>query len=87
MKRTQIQIDEPTYEALRRRAYEERRSLSSLVRRLLAEAMGGGGPSRRRTIKTFASVGAGRSRPGRLSPISERHDEALADVLGREHRG
>jgi len=86
MKRTQIQLDEPTYEALRRRAFEERRSLSSLVRKLLADAMGAGGSRRRRSIKEFASVGAGHSRQGRLSPVSERHDEALADALEREHR-
>lgn len=86
MKRTQIQLDEPTYEALRRRAFEEKRSLSSVIRKLLADAMEGGRPRRRRSLKEFASIGAGRSRQGRLSPISERHDEALAEALWREHR-
>jgi hypothetical protein len=86
MKRIQIQLDESTYEALRRRAFQEKRSLSSLIRKLLAEALDTGGPARRRSLKEFASVGAGRSRQGRLSPVSERHDEALADALEREHR-
>ena len=86
MKRTQIQLDEPTYEALRRRAFEEKRSLSAIIRKLLAAAMEGERPRRRRSLKEFASVGAGHSRQGRLSPVSERHDEALADALEREHR-
>ncbi len=86
MRRTQIQLDEPTYEALRRRAFEEKRSLSAIIRRLLAEALEGERPRRRGSLKKFASVGAGHSRQGRLSPVSERHDEALADALERAHR-
>ena len=86
MRRTQIQLDEETYEALRRRAFEEKRSLAAVIRRLLAEAMGTGSLRQRRNIREFASVGAGRSRQGRLSPVSERHDEALADALERAHR-
>ena len=85
MRRIQIQLDEPTYAALRRRAFEEKRSLSAIIWRLLADAMEGERPRGRRSLKELASVGAGHSRQGRLSPVSERHDEALADALEREH--
>ena len=32
MRRTQIQLDEQTYEALRKKAFQERRSMSDLIR-------------------------------------------------------
>ncbi|MFQ5827973.1 MAG: hypothetical protein ACE5JD_02285 [Candidatus Methylomirabilia bacterium] len=86
MKRTQIQLDERTYEALRRRAFEKGCSISSLVRELLAHSMGTGKAKRRPTIKDFTFIGAGRSPQGRLSPVSERHDEALEEALMEEHR-
>ena len=38
MKRTQIQLDDATYEAVRRRAFDEGRSMASVVR----EDLGGG---------------------------------------------
>lgn len=76
MKRIQIHIDERTYLALRRRALEKGCSISSLVRELLAYSLGTG--KRRTSIKEFSFIGAGRSRQGRTSPVSERHDEALA---------
>ena len=40
MKRTQIQLDDATYEAVRRRAYEQNRSMASVVRETLAKAFG-----------------------------------------------
>lgn len=85
MKRTQVQLDERTYEALRRRAFEKGRSMSSLARELMAQSLGTSTVKQRPTIKDFTFIGAGRSRQGRLSPVSERHDEALAGVLKKEH--
>ena len=85
MKRTQVQLDEQTYEALRRRAFEKKCSVSALVRQLLADALGTGRPGRRLPLKDFSFIGAGRSRRDRFSPVSERHDEALAEVLEKEH--
>ncbi|OFX33057.1 MAG: hypothetical protein A2Z07_00675 [Armatimonadetes bacterium RBG_16_67_12] len=83
MKRTQIQIDEQTYEAVRRRAFEQGRSIAFVVRETLAQAFGP--PQRRRlTLQDFTLVAAGRSRQGRLRPVSERHDEALAEALARD---
>ena len=81
MRRTQIQIDEETHAALRRAAYEQGRSMSSLVRDTLSKAFGPARKGRRRTLKQFPFVGAGRSKQGELSPVSERHDEALAEAF------
>lgn len=86
MKRTQIQLDERTYEALRRRAFEKGCSISALARELLAHSLGTGKAKERPTIKDFTFIGAGRSRQDRLSPVSERHDEALEETLTEEHR-
>lgn len=86
MKRTQIQLDERTYETLRRRAFEKGCSFSALVRELLTHSLGTSRTKRRLTIKDFTFIGAGRSRQGRLSPVSERHDEALEEALREERR-
>jgi plasmid stability protein len=78
VRRTQIQLDEATYAALRVRAYQERRSLSAVIREVLAEALGTPGRRKgRRTMKDFPFVGAGASDQGAEAPVSERHDEAL----------
>ncbi len=86
MKRTQIQLDATTYEALRRRAFERGLSLSALVRESLAQYLGAGKRKQRPTIQDFTFIGSGRSRQGRLSPVSERHDEALAEVFLKGQR-
>lgn len=87
MKRMRIQLDEETYAAVRRRAYEGKRSVSAVVRDAVAETLGVRRPKERLGLRQFAFVGAGRSRQGKLSPVSERHDEALAAALWEEHRG
>ena len=78
MGRIQIRIDERTYLALRRRAFERGCSISSLVREILGYSLGTRKAKRRTSIKNFSFIGAGRSHQDRLSPVSERHDEALA---------
>jgi hypothetical protein len=79
MRRTLVQFDDETYRKLRQRAFRQERSMSSLVREMVAKGLEGdaGGPKRTQ-VGQFASVGAGRSKQGRLSPVSEKHDEALA---------
>jgi plasmid stability protein len=78
MKRTLVQIDDETYRTLRQRAFREERSISAVVRELVARGLD---EDRGRTTLTkvnqFASVKAGRSRQGPLSPVSETHDDAL----------
>jgi hypothetical protein len=71
-------LDERTYQTLRRQAFQKGCSISSLVRELLALSLGTGRAKQRTSIKDFTFIGAGRSRQRRLSPVSERHDEALA---------
>ena len=79
MKRTLIQFDDETYRMLRQQAFRQERSISSLVRELVARGLHGGAVrERRRRVSQFSSVRAGRSKQGRLSPVSEKHDQALA---------
>jgi plasmid stability protein len=74
-----VQLDDATYRKLRQRAFREERSMSSLVREMVADGLGRSAVRKQPTrITQFASVGAGRSKQGRLSPVSEKHDEALA---------
>jgi plasmid stability protein len=81
MKRTLVQFDDETYRTLRQRAFRQERSISALVRELVARGLEDGTVRERPTrINQFLSVGAGRSKQGRLSPVSEKHDEALADA-------
>ena len=48
MKRTQIQLDEATYEAVRRKAFEQGVSMASVVRETLADALGTSRESKKR---------------------------------------
>ena len=81
MRRTQIQLDEETYSTVKRLAYEGGRSFSSVVRETLARSLGGSAEKRRTSSREFPFVGAGRSVQVGRSPVSERHDEALAGAL------
>ena len=74
MVRTQMQIDEPTYEKLRETAHRQRRSMSAVVREILHEHLEDTTESRGIAGKTFGFIGKGAS--GRKD-ISVRHDEAL----------
>ncbi len=58
--------------------------MSSLARELLARSLGTRKLKRRPTVKDFAFIGVGRSRQDQLSPVSERHDEALDEALREE---
>ena len=79
MIRTLVQLDEETYRKLRQRAFRQERSISSLVREMVARGLEGEGARKRLAhVGQFSSVRAGRTKQGRLSPVSERHDEALA---------
>ena len=78
MKRTQVQLDEATYELLRRRAYERGVSMASLIRESLNEYLITGA-RRSNSVDDFRFIGIGRSDQGNLTPISERHDEALKE--------
>lgn len=74
MVRTQMQIDEPTYEKLREAAHRQRRSMSAVVREILHEHLGNEEQTRGIAGKTFHFINAGASG---YKDIAERHDEAL----------
>jgi len=77
-----VQFDEETYQKLRQRAFRQERSISSLVREIVGKTLGGNtGHERPKRVSHFLSVRAGRSKQGRLSPLSERHDEALVTAF------
>lgn len=79
MRRTLIQLDEETYQRLRREAFRRQRSLASLVREFVRNGLEPEAPARPRRL---SSVAAGRSRqPGGTAPVSERHDVALTDAF------
>lgn len=79
MKRTLVQFDEETYRQLRQQAFRQERSISSVVRDMVTKGLEGEAVRKRPLrVSQFSSVRAGRSKQGRLSPVSERHDEALA---------
>jgi hypothetical protein len=82
MKRALVQFDPETYQQLRQRAFREERSISSLVRELVATGLVTGAARAKPTrVSQFLSVRSGRSTQGPLSPLSERHDEALAKTF------
>lgn len=74
MTRTQLQLDDSTFQALRHRAYTERKSMSAVAREALRRGLGleESANSPREAKLTFVSSGAS----GRKD-ISVRHDEAL----------
>lgn len=76
MTRTQLQLDKDTYEALRRRAHLERKSMSAIARKMLRESLGLERPDQNLERKKFTFISSGAS--GR-SDISVRHDEALSE--------
>lgn len=79
MRRVQLQLDEATYEALRRRAFRRRQSLSAAVREILARHLGVSRPRRKRsTLADFPWVGAASVNDPYC--VSEDHDRALAEI-------
>ena len=81
MIRTQIQIDEATYQLLRTRAFSRKVSLAVLAREALREYLGIV-PREKRRVEDFRFIGSGGSEQGTLAPVSERHDEALEEDFG-----
>ena len=86
MKRTQIQLDDATCETVRRRAFDEGRSMASVVREFLARTFGTAVPEGRKTIKDFSFVGIG-SDPSlpEGTPVSVEHDRWYVACFGGDH--
>lgn len=83
MRRALIQLEEDMYNELRRRAFQEKKSISGLIRGMIKKQIELPKRSRHLSIKDFKFVAAGRSRQGALKPVSERHDEALEEAFGK----
>jgi len=73
MVRTQLQLDKPTYEALRRVAHRRRTSMSSVVREILHDHLD---IKERVDYTKLSFIGSGSSKEG---DISTRHDDYLAE--------
>lgn len=78
MTRTQLQIDDETYEALRVRAFSERRSMSAVVRELLRAGLRLEKTDRGDIRSEFPFIGSGSCD---RTDISEKHDEAWAEDI------
>lgn len=77
MKRVQIQLDELAYEAVRRLAFEQHKSISSTIRELLAQGLNQPPVKRPLSLKDFTFIGAMASGSGER--VSEDHDEVLGE--------
>ena len=85
MRRTQVQLDEATYELLRQRAHEQRVSMAMVVREAVAQYLTGR-PKRRLTLADFTFIGMGSVEPGASGSVAEDHDAVLGDLLYEEVR-
>ena len=78
MKRTQVQLDELTSRLLQTRAFERGISMAAFIRDVLHEHLKMK-PTRAASLNQFRFIGSGRSCGSELEPLSERHDEVLAE--------
>ena len=76
MVRTQVQLDEQTYEALRRIAHRQHTSMSSVVREMLHEQLAIPESHPPQLLSFIASGASGHN------DTAERHDEILAEAFG-----
>lgn len=84
-RRTLIQLNQQTYDALRRRAFARKQSISAVAREALATALGVDQPKKTYSVKDFSFIGAGRG-PKTKRPISEDHDREFADIVQKRIR-
>ena len=78
MRRTHIRLDEATYALARQRASAEGISFAAFVRKAVEQQFAPEDLKRSR-LEDFTFIGSGRSKPSDPRPLSERHDEALAE--------
>ena len=81
MRHTRFQLDERLYDLTRQRAFAEGTSMAAVVRKAVARYVAS--PVQRpASLEHFTFIGSGRSQPGGPQPLSERHDDALAEDFG-----
>ncbi len=78
MKRTQLQLDEVTYQKLRGKAFREGVSMAHVIREAVAEYLTEA-PRQHALMERYSFIASGRSTGPRSQRISEMHDEALAE--------
>ena len=78
MVRIQIQLDETTHALARQKAFAENKSLADVVRDALTRYLTSSG-AQSSEVDRFTFIGSGESLPEGPSPLSERHDDALAE--------
>jgi hypothetical protein len=74
MKRAQIQLEEETFEALRQRAFREKKSISGVIRELIHKEITLPDHKNPLSMKDFRFIASGKSPQRSPQPISERHD-------------
>lgn len=77
MKRLQIQLDDATYNALRRHAFEKHQSLAATVREVIGQALVAQPRKRKLRMEDFTFIGSFAS--GSPNRVSEEHDEILGE--------
>ena len=82
MTQIHIRLDETTYTMAKQRAYVENKSLDEVVRDALDQYLM---PSAKQPIglEGFTFIGSGQSGTDTPHPLSERHDEALAEDFAK----
>ena len=78
MRRTQLQLDDVTYQKLRGTAFQEGVSMAQVIREALAEYLTEA-PRQPAPMVRYSFIASGQSTGPSSQPISERHDEALAE--------
>jgi len=78
MVRTQVQLEDETYEEVRRLAFSQRTSISALMRKMINEGLGRRGRRKRLDVALLAGIG----KSGKKD-ISSRHDDYLAEDFKR----
>lgn len=82
MKRTQIQLGDEAYEALRAKAFTTGRSLAAVVREAVEQYLGGKPAKKPKVrIEDLTWLGSGRSEGTGPGDIGERHDDYLPDAF------
>ena len=82
MIRTQIQLDESTYALAKQRAFAEKKSLAAVAREALTQYLRPTGELSG-VLEELTFIASGQSSPDGPVPLSERHDEALAEDFSR----
>lgn len=77
MGRTQTQLDEQLYDLSKKRAFAERTSMTAI--RKAGACSVASSTQRPVALESFTFIGSGRSQSGGPQPLSERHDDALAE--------